>query len=140
LEALVTTRAALLLALRSGPGYGAELIERVAAMTNGRVRLRQGAVYPALRALEADGVLRSWMVAPPRPSGGRSRTYYELTLRGVAASLEQRETLTALLAGRGERPAPLRAGVSRLRQVARLSQSLAELRRRMQRPAGGGGR
>lgn len=82
----VTARAALLQALLDGPGYGLELTERIAARTNGRVALRDGSVYPALRAMEREGLLRSWESAPLPDRGGRPRRYYELTAEGRRAA------------------------------------------------------
>ena len=51
MEAPVTTRVALLQALRDGPGYGRELILRVAEASEGMVRLSPARVYAALDAL-----------------------------------------------------------------------------------------
>jgi len=87
---------ALLLALLQGPGYGLELIERVRVRSRGRIRLPQGAVYPALRDLERRKLLRSWTVNPPR--SGRPRTYYELTTKGIAVAEAQREAIVGFAA------------------------------------------
>jgi PadR family transcriptional regulator len=86
----------LLLALLQGPGYGLDLIERVRARSHGRLGLRQGAVYPALRSLEARRLVRSWTVNPP--GRGRPRAYYELTPPGIGEALAEQETLAGFAA------------------------------------------
>lgn len=79
----VTTKAALLQALVSGPGFGLQLIERVTERTRGKISLHQGSIYPALRDMEREGLLESYNgdeVIPER--GGRPRRYYRLTAKG----------------------------------------------------------
>jgi DNA-binding PadR family transcriptional regulator len=95
---VLTTRTALLLVLRDGPGYGRELVRRIASATGGR-EYAEGSVYPALRRLEADRLVRSWGVVPGRRRGGRARTYYELTERGVRVSESQRVNLLRVVTG-----------------------------------------
>jgi len=87
---------ALILALLQGPGYGLDLIERVRTRSRGRILLRQGAVYPALREFERREVLRSWTVI--RPGIGRPRTYYELTPRGIIEKQAQLDTIAGFAA------------------------------------------
>jgi len=91
-----------MLALLQGPGYGLDLIERVRGRSHGRIRLRQGAVYPTLRGLEREKLLRSWTVRPP--GIGRPRTYYELTPGGIAVAQAQRETIAGLAATEASPP------------------------------------
>ncbi len=93
----VSARTAVLLALVRGRGFGLELIERVRERTNGAVKLGQGSVYPLLRQLEDEGLLRSFEAEPTPERGGRPRRYYELTGQGRKAALEQRSTLAAIL-------------------------------------------
>src|SRR5262245_65165464 len=88
--------AIVLLSLLDGPRYGAELIDRVEARTGGRIRLSEGAVYPALGALEARGLLRSWPVRS-RGARGRPRRYYELTQEGLYTADEQRGILASMM-------------------------------------------
>ena len=92
----VTPRAALLQALISGEGYGLELIERVRLRTKGKVIIGQGSLYPALRELEEEGLLRSWDGEPRPERGGRPRRYYTLTAQGQRAALETREAVGGL--------------------------------------------
>ena len=131
MEALLTTKAALLQALRSGPGYGRELMRRLSERAPGIVDPKPGSVYPALGSLVRKGYIRSWKVVPGGHRGGRSRTYYELTMKGVRVSESQRRLL-ARLAG----PAPAAApadGIERMRERVRdgaeLSAFGVELRR-----------
>jgi PadR family transcriptional regulator PadR len=129
-RALLNAKTAVLLAL-DRPGYGLQIIARVRNQTAGRLQLRLGSVYPALRALEKQRLVRSWEV--PAARGGRGRRYYELTLKGVAASRVQRETLTDLLGRRGEDPSAEEVARmrDRLRQCAAVSAFVLDLRRRM---------
>lgn len=97
METMISAKVALLQALLDGEGYGLDLIDRVAERTKGKVRLRHGSVYPALRALEREGLVRSWDGEPVSEIGGRPRRYYELTAEGLRYAREQRETLCGLL-------------------------------------------
>ncbi len=81
-------------ALISGRGYGLELIERVEARSKGQIVLRQGSLYPALRELEDEGMLRSYDGEPMQERGGRPRRYYELTAEGAR---EARKTGKAMV-------------------------------------------
>ena len=80
-----SAKAALLQALTTGPGYGLELLERISDRTGDRVRLRLGSLYPALRALQQEGLVRSWDRSRRR---GRPRRYYELTIKGIRSAEE----------------------------------------------------
>jgi len=92
---MITSRTAILQALRQGPGYGRQLMRRVDAVTGGRASLAPGSVYPTLKALEKARLVRKWTVIAGRARGGRSRTYYELTLTGI----REAEVDAAALAG-----------------------------------------
>jgi PadR family transcriptional regulator len=132
MESPVTTRAALLQALRDGPGYGLELIRRIESITGGRVRLADARVYPVLKAMEKAGLVAARRFAPKRRRGGRARVYYDLTVSGVEASTRDREALRALLARRaGIEVGPReRARMARrLLEAAELAEFGAALRR-----------
>jgi len=73
---LISAKTALLAALVSGPGFGLELIERVLKCSGGRVALNQGSAYPALRALEREGMVKSYEGEANAERGGRPRIYY----------------------------------------------------------------
>jgi DNA-binding PadR family transcriptional regulator len=96
-EAVVSSKAALLLALRNGPGYGVDLVRRVRACTRDLVRLGRGNTYPTLRSLERAGLVRSWTIVPRERRGSRSRTYYELTIEGVVAAQAVCEAVSSLV-------------------------------------------
>lgn len=91
----VTSKAALLQALVDGPGFGLALIERVKSRTHGELKLNQGSIYPALRALEREGLLRSWDQDGPPERAGRPRRYYELTAEGREAAYRAQRIFAA---------------------------------------------
>ncbi|MGH9463405.1 MAG: PadR family transcriptional regulator [Vicinamibacteria bacterium] len=93
----VTTRVAVLQALRDGPGYGRELIDRVKRITGGVLRLSPARVYPSLQKLENEGLVVSRCVSPRGARGARARRYHELTPQGVFQSKKEREVLAALV-------------------------------------------
>lgn len=87
----IAAEAAILQALIAGQAYGLEINDRIESSTSGRVRFSAGTLYPALRALEKDGLLRSWEEAGDSTRGGRPRRYYELTGDGLRAAREDRK-------------------------------------------------
>jgi DNA-binding PadR family transcriptional regulator len=103
---VVSARTALLLVLRDGPGYGRELVRRIRRATAGRERFAEASIYPALGAMRADRLVRSWEVVPGRRRGGRARTYYELTERGARAAEAARARLLRLAGGVPAAPGP----------------------------------
>jgi len=136
---VVTARTALLQALREGPGYGRELVRRVRRASAGRLRFAEGSIYPALRSLEVARLVRSWGVVPGRRRGGRARTYYELTERGVRASESDRAALLRLAAPDRPRvpdPDECRRMRERIDLGAELSETALQLSARARRPRG----
>lgn len=122
---MITARTALLQALREGPAYGRELVRRIARVTSGRVRFAEGSIYPALRRLRADRLVRRWSVVPGRRRGGRTRRYYELTERGARTSDADRRHLVRLVeAGIPPRPGPEER--ERMRRRIELGAELSE--------------
>jgi PadR family transcriptional regulator PadR len=93
----IDTKVALLQALIQGESYGLELIERVKDATRGQVKLLQGRVYPALRELEAEGLLESYDGEPLPERGGRPRRYYKLTAEGRRAAREDARAILGLV-------------------------------------------
>lgn len=130
---LLSTKAALLLALRRGPGYGVDLIRRLQASSGGQVSLGRGNVYTALRALQRRGVLRSWEVVPGQRRGSRLRVYYELTAKGVSLSEKHRAALAGLVTAAAASPSDreIRLMAQRLKRCAELSAFVLGLRDRM---------
>ena len=96
MDSLVQSRVAILQALTSGDGYGLDLMRRVEESSGGKVKLRQGSVYPALRDLECEGYLTSYEVKPAPKRGGRSRYYYKLTAKGRKAATRNRKAIAGV--------------------------------------------
>jgi PadR family transcriptional regulator, regulatory protein PadR len=97
METPVTARAAILAILMGGRSYGLEIIEKVRERTQGFIMLNEGSVYPTLKAMEREGLLRSFDGEPVPERGGRPRRYYELTGEGRRAATAQRTALIGLL-------------------------------------------
>jgi len=96
MKLFIDHKAALLQALVAGEGYGLELIDRVKQQTNGAIMLGQGRVYPALRELEQEGLVKSYESDPLPERGGRPRRYYKLTAEGRRAATAQRNAVNGL--------------------------------------------
>lgn len=122
---MLTARGALLLVLRQGPGYGREFVRRIRDASGGHARLAEASIYPALRRLEGEGLLRSWRMVPGRQRGGRSRTYYELTLRGLRTANASAVGLQALV-GSNPRPSLSTQERERMGQRIELGAELSE--------------
>src|SRR5512146_55911 len=89
----VSARAAVLQALRR-PLSGQEIVTGLTATSHGRVRLLYGSLYPALRRLEGEKLVRSWV---QRVGRGRPRRNYELTPAGVQEAERVRDGLRLLV-------------------------------------------
>lgn len=76
--------------------YGLEMIDYVSTLTNGRVTLLQGSLYPAFISLEREGYIQKTRQEPHGGFGGRPRQYVALTAKGVAYAREQMETVRLL--------------------------------------------
>ena len=109
----LNTTTALLVELLRGPGYGLDLIERVRMRGGGRIKLRQGVVYPTLRDLSRRKLLRSWSVTTP--GSGRPRTYYELTPKGIALGEAHRDAIAGF-AARDVQPPPTSRELKEMRK------------------------
>jgi DNA-binding PadR family transcriptional regulator len=85
----------VLTALTTGPRHGYALIEAVAELSGGRVRLRPGSLYGSLDRLAREGLVQE---AGSEVVAGRHRRYYELTEAGagvLTAEVQRLEALTA---------------------------------------------
>src|SRR5262245_58654684 len=58
--------------------YGYEITQKVKELTKGKIEITEGALYPALHKLAADGILRT----ESEFIGKRVRKYYSLTKEG----------------------------------------------------------
>jgi PadR family transcriptional regulator, regulatory protein PadR len=75
-----TTTLLVLTALRDGEMYGYEIAQRIRDRSGGALSPSEGALYPALHALEADGALEaSWRESDRGPR----RRYYKITRSGL---------------------------------------------------------
>lgn len=62
----------------NGKMYGYEITQKVKELSLGKLLLTEGALYPALHKLEADGLLQTEVIH----LGKRLRKYYTLTPQG----------------------------------------------------------
>jgi len=65
--------------------YGYEITQRVKELTKDKIQLTEGALYPSLHALEADGILTT----ETEYIGKRMRKYYSLSSKGKTLSKEK---------------------------------------------------
>jgi PadR family transcriptional regulator, regulatory protein PadR len=68
-----------------GKMYGYEITQRVGELSDGRILLTEGALYPTLHKLEAEGLLKTEVVN----IGKRVRKYYTLTVEGKAIAKDR---------------------------------------------------
>lgn len=96
---LAATGELLLLTLTGGPKYGAEIVEDVGKASKGEVFINPGTLYPMLKKLEKQKLIRSWTGddPPQKERGGKRRVYYELTQEGREALIEAYETRRQLV-------------------------------------------
>lgn len=71
--------------------YGYEITQKVKELTTGEIKLTEGALYPALHKLEAEGLLETFNEVVDN----RVRKYYRLTRQGgqeVNAKLQEAQS------------------------------------------------
>ena len=76
--------------------YGYEITQKVKELTAGEMKLTEGALYPALHKLEADGLLETFNEIVDN----RVRKYYRLTEQGgqeVSSKLQEAQAFIAQL-------------------------------------------
>lgn len=98
----------ILTALAAQPLHGYGIIQSVAALSDGEVRLRPGTLYGALDRLAEQGLIA---VDREEPVDGRLRRYYRLSESGRTALTEQTERLQRRVAA-AERQLRLRPGLA----------------------------
>lgn len=69
----------------NGKMYGYEITQKVKAITSGELNITEGALYPALHKLEADGLLE----VEVEKVDNRLRKYYKLTETGTAETVNR---------------------------------------------------
>lgn len=65
--------------------YGYEITQKVKELTGDKIQITEGALYPTLHALEADGLLET----ETEYIGKRVRKYYKLSTKGKTTSKEK---------------------------------------------------
>ena len=92
---------AVLRLLESRPMYGYELVEALAAVSDGVLDMGQSTLYPMLYNLESKRLLAaSWQTA----DSGRRRKYYRVTAKGrrwLEAQKRQWQDLMGVMSGLG---------------------------------------
>ena len=69
----------------NGRMYGYEITQKVKEITKGELKITEGALYPALHKLEAEGVLEVEI----ENVDNRLRKYYKLTEKGTAETINR---------------------------------------------------
>lgn len=65
--------------------YGYEITQLVKELSDGRILVTEGALYPTLHRLESEGILKTEVVN----IGKRIRKYYSLTTEGKTLARER---------------------------------------------------
>lgn len=74
--------------LSRSPGYGYELLTRLAQAPGGTLRIKEGTLYPILYRLEEEGLLHSdWQTGAGRAA---PKKIYTITPRGTQRLLEEK--------------------------------------------------
>jgi len=83
----------LTLLKEEGPLHGYAITRKVEQLTEGKIKLTYGALYPILHKLESDGVL----VTSSENYNNRIRIYYALTEKGQSVVIEKVKELTEFI-------------------------------------------
>lgn len=73
--------------------YGYEITQKVKELTKGELQITEGALYPALHKLEAEGLLDVEVAKV----GNRLRKYYKLTETGTAETVNRLQQMQEFL-------------------------------------------
>jgi PadR family transcriptional regulator PadR len=76
-----------------GKMYGYEITQRVKDLSEGTIMLTEGALYPTLHRMEAEGLLKTESVH----IGKRVRKYYTLTKSGTSLVEEKVQEFTSYI-------------------------------------------
>lgn len=77
----------------NGRMYGYEITQKVKDQSSGKIQLTEGALYPTLHKLEAEGLLLTDTVA----IGKRIRKYYSLTPKGSEQTTNKLEEFSSFI-------------------------------------------
>lgn len=80
-----------------GRMYGYEITQKVKDITNGKIEITEGALYPTLHKLEAEGIVTT----EKEFIGKRVRKYYTLTTSGNSTVTQKVGELTDFLSTMG---------------------------------------
>lgn len=73
--------------------YGYEITQRVKELSEGKMILTEGALYPTLHKMEAEGLLTT----EKKSFGKRVRKYYSLTATGKSSVVEKVQEFEAFI-------------------------------------------
>lgn len=88
----------VLIALADGEKHGYAIIKEVARRTHGKVILRAGTLYTAIKRFVNDGLVEESAERPDPALDDERRRYYRLTRRGRAVVVAEAERLDETLA------------------------------------------
>jgi DNA-binding PadR family transcriptional regulator len=87
----------ILLALADGERHGYGIMQEVAALTEGRMRLGPGTLYRSIGRLLADGLIAEADERPDPALDDERRRYYRLTEQGRRVAMAEAERLALLV-------------------------------------------
>lgn len=88
----------VLVALADGEKHGYAILKEVSRRTDGKVVLRAGTLYTAIRRFVDDGLIEESEERPDAALDDERRRYYRLTTRGRAVAMAETERLEETLA------------------------------------------
>ena len=78
---------------KEGKMYGYQMTQKAKELTQGELEITEGALYPILHKLEADGIIESEIVI----TNGRERKYYFLTEKGKDIQVEKEQEVLSFI-------------------------------------------
>jgi DNA-binding PadR family transcriptional regulator len=103
-----STKPIILSLLMSGESYGYQILQRVRRVSDGKMQWSSAMLYPVLRRLEKDGLIRSeWRVSEEH----RMRKYYILTSRGRKELAAEKDRWQSIQDALGKLWGPAKAAI-----------------------------
>jgi DNA-binding PadR family transcriptional regulator len=87
----------ILLTLADGERHGYGIMQEVAALTKGGMRLGPGTLYRSIKALLAEGLIEESSERPDPALDDERRRYYRLTEQGRGVAAAEAERLASLV-------------------------------------------
>lgn len=105
---LTPTNFYILLSLAAGERHGYSIMQEVASLTEGAIRLWPGTLYRTIRSLLGDGLIAELPERPESAAEDERRRYYRLTEQGRRAAEGEAQRLASLagLVSRRQLPPP----------------------------------